>query len=248
MDGVLLQHKSSWRYCQEEIGIDHMQFYNCRADFLYDSVLNELVMREMISHGFNQYKLHELARNAPQMKGIADVLKAIKANNGSAFIISGGIGVFAEELMRQYPFSGYMCNELRFDGYDQTPKWEIGVRYYDKGKIAKSFQDLMGVSKEETFAIGDNSNDCTMFAEAGLSIAFNGNKAAKMAANYNVDSDDLRAILPIIHGKTDNEAESHLSNNLRGKRLLNERLSESENACNRISLSVSSGGLHAKSG
>jgi phosphoserine phosphatase len=40
-----------------------------------------------------------------------------------------------------------------------------------------------------------------MFAEAGLSIAFNGDQDAKAVATHSIDSDDLADILPIIFGQ-----------------------------------------------
>ena len=202
MDGVLLQHKSSWRYCQEAIGCDCRWFYDkVEGDLLYNNHLNDLVMEKMASQGFTKDRLLELARNAPQMKGIRKVMMEVQAHRGLAIIISGGIGAFAQELSKQYPFTSYVSNELHFNSNNKPPIWEIRCGYYDKGKIARSFQAAMGVSREETFAVGDNSNDCTMFAEAGLSVAFNGNDKAKATALFSVDSDDLADILPIIYEK-----------------------------------------------
>ena len=227
MDGVLLNHKSSWRYCQESIGCDCGRLYDeFKGDFLFDRDLNESVMEKMMSHGFNQNKLHELAKNAPQIKGIGEVLDAVRAGNGVAIIISGGIGAFARELIRQYPFTGYYSNELIFNANDQPPKWRIGVGYYEKGKIAKSIQTFMGVSKEETMAVGDNSNDCTMFAEAGISIAFNGNDDARNVAKYQVDSDDLTDIMPFINGNTNTGAYGSISDNLLDQRFKDQIISE----------------------
>jgi HAD superfamily phosphoserine phosphatase-like hydrolase len=201
MDGVLLQHKSSWQYCQEAIGCDCKHFYDeFEQDILNGKDLTELVLRKMMRYGFSQVKLQELTRNAPQMKGVGKVLEVIRANHGSVVIISGGIGAFAEELSKQYPISKYVCNELHFDGNDQPSICEIKVGHYDKGKVAKRIREAMGVSKEETVAVGDYSNDCAMFAEAGLSIAFNGDKEAEAAATYRVDSDDLADILLVIYG------------------------------------------------
>lgn len=202
MDGVLLQHKSSWQYYQEAIGCDCKHFYDdFEQDILNGKDLTGLVLKKMMRYGFSQTKLQELARNAPQMNGAGKVLEAVQVHRCSAVIISGGIGAFAEELSRQYPITGFICNELHFDGKDQPPICEIRVGHNDKGKVAKMIMAEMGVSKGETVAIGDYCNDCTMFAEAGLSIAFNGDTDAKAAATYRVDSDDLADILPIIYGQ-----------------------------------------------
>jgi phosphoserine phosphatase len=202
MDGVLLQHKSSFQYCQEAIGCDCKWLYvMSRVTFSSMERVNEKVLQKMTCHGFTQEKLLELARNAPQMKGIWEVLNEIQAQRGSAVIISGGIGAFAQELTKQYPFTSYVSNELHFTGHDRPPIWEICCGQSDKGRIARSFQAALGVSKNETIAVGDSSNDCPMFSEAGLSIAFNGNEQAKAAATHSIESDDLSDILPVIYGK-----------------------------------------------
>ena len=229
MDGVLLRHRSSWRYCQEAIGCDCTHLYNAfTGDFFYDKDLNNSVMEKMVGHGFNQGKLNELARNAPQMKGIGEVMEALSARHGSSFIISGGIGAFARELVRFYRFNGYYSNELIFETNHQLPRWEIGVSYHGKGKVVKHIQTLLGITKEETIAVGDNTNDRTMFAEAGLSISFNGNNEAMSAANYHVESDDLADILPIIYGQTNRCSDSCFPDPCQSTRVVNDILSGSE--------------------
>lgn len=201
MDGVLLKHKSSWEYCQKEIGCDVEHFYDeFGEDVLDGGNLIELVMQKMARHGFSQNVLRELARCAPQINGIGKVLAAVRANGGSAVIISGGIGDFARELSDQYPITQCVCNELYFDGSDRPPICKIKVGHDDKGKVARTIMAAMGVCKEETVAVGDSGNDCAMFAEAGLSIAFNGDEEAKRSAKHCVEGDNLASILPIIFG------------------------------------------------
>jgi HAD superfamily phosphoserine phosphatase-like hydrolase len=199
MDGVLLQHRSSWQYCQKAIGCDLEHFYDeFEQDIRDGKNLIELVMRKMFDHGLTENVLIELARNAPQTKGAGEVLVRLRASGASVVIISGGIGAFAEVLSRQYPITGYICNELHFNGNGKVPACEIKVGHEDKGKVARSVMREMGATREDTAAVGDYSNDCGMFNEAGLSIAFNGDRDARAAATHVVDSDDLVDILPII--------------------------------------------------
>jgi phosphoserine phosphatase len=201
MDGVLLRHRSSWQYCQQAIGCDLDHFYDeFELETLNGKDLIERVMEKTVRHGFTEKVLLELARNAPQMKGAGEVLTDVRMRGASAVIVSGGIGAFAEELSRQYPLSGYVCNELHFSGNDSVPVCEIKVGHEDKGRVARTIMAEMGITREETVAIGDYSNDCPMFAEAGTSIAFNGDGEARKAATHRIDSDDLADILSVIEG------------------------------------------------
>ncbi len=199
MDGVLLKHRSSWQYCQQAIGCDLEHFYDeFEQDIREGKNLIELVMRKMADHGLTENVLIELARNAPRMKGVEVVLAEVRARGAKAVIISGGIGSFAEDLSKQFPISGYVCNEVHFNGNERVPTCEIKVGHEDKGKVARMIMAELGVAREETVAIGDYSNDCAMFAEAGMSVAFNGDRAARAAATHSVNSDDLADILPLF--------------------------------------------------
>jgi phosphoserine phosphatase len=203
MDGVLLRHRSSWEYCQEAIGCDIEHFYDeFSEDVLNGGDLTELVMKKMWGHGFSKEVLRELALNAPQQKGVKKVMEAIQANGGSVVIVSCGIGDFAHVLSGQYPISESVCNEIHFDDGDRPPTCEIRVGHNDKGLVARKIMADMGVSREETVAMGDRGNDCAMFAEAGVSIAFNGDSGARAGATHCVDSDDLASILTVIFEKT----------------------------------------------
>jgi phosphoserine phosphatase len=199
MDGVLLRHKSSWQYCQEAIGCDVAHFLDEFSEELLNGAdVIKLVMEKMSRHGFSKEVLRELALKAPQMKGVKEVMEKIKANGGTVVIISGGIGDFAQVIADQYPITDCVCNELDFDGGDVAPTCRIRVGHHEKGAVARKIMSDMGVAKEETVAVGDRGNDCSMFAEAGLSIAFNGDVETRAAATHCVDGDDLAAILKII--------------------------------------------------
>jgi len=199
MDGVLLRNRSSWKYCQEAIGCDPERFYEeFQGDLSQGRDLTQLVMQKMYDHGFKHGLLQDLARKAPQFKGVGQVMDMVQARRAAAVIVSGGMGAFARELAMQYPITRYVCNELDFQDDTSVPTCEIRVGHHDKGRIAKDLQAALGVTKEETVAVGDSSNDCLMFAEAGLSIAFNGDDECKRCAMHSVASDDLADILPII--------------------------------------------------
>jgi Cof subfamily protein (haloacid dehalogenase superfamily) len=72
---------------------------------------------------------------------------------------------------------------------DSAPK--TGYIYCDvsnettsKGKAVRKFCEIFGIKKEETIAIGDDSNDVSMFKEVGLSVAMgNANDKIKEIAD-----------------------------------------------------------------
>ena len=77
---------------------------------------------------------------------------------------------------------------------------EVGVKNMDKGMGISMIAEILGVSKEETMAIGDASNDIPMISWAGLGVAM-GNatdevkKIADVVALSNNEDGAAKAIL-----------------------------------------------------
>jgi phosphoserine phosphatase len=70
---------------------------------------------------------------------------------------------------------------------------EFGKRDY-----AASLATELDVDLRRCAAVGDGRSDVPLFAAVGLAIAFNAPAAARAAAHVQVDSPDLRAVLPPI--------------------------------------------------
>jgi len=66
---------------------------------------------------------------------------------------------------------------------------------FSKGDMLQRLQALLGVSPEETVAVGDGANDRSMFAHAATRIAFCAKEILKKEANVVIDTKDLTQIL-----------------------------------------------------
>ena len=69
-------------------------------------------------------------------------------------------------------------------------KTNIEVTHKDaqKGIALQYYADTLGISMDEVFAIGDNSNDVSMLKLAGYSVAMgNANQEAMETATYQTD-------------------------------------------------------------
>lgn len=54
------------------------------------------------------------------------------------------------------------------------------------------------MSRHQCAAVGDSRSDVPLFAEAGLSIAFNADRQAREAASVSVDGNDLQTVIPLL--------------------------------------------------
>ena len=67
-----------------------------------------------------------------------------------------------------------------------------------KGDMMQRLQALLGVSKEDTIAVGDGANDRSMFEHANLKVAFCAKDILKKEANAIIDTKDMRKLLELI--------------------------------------------------
>jgi phosphoserine phosphatase len=63
--------------------------------------------------------------------------------------------------------------------------------------VAKIAQDL-GLEFKDVVAIGDSTSDIPLFHAAGFSIALNASSNARDAADIQLDTEDLRDVIPPI--------------------------------------------------
>ena len=67
-----------------------------------------------------------------------------------------------------------------------------------KGDMIVRLQRLLGVRQADTLVVGDGANDLSMFAHAGIKVAFCAKPILRASATHIVDKKDLREILKIV--------------------------------------------------
>jgi phosphoserine phosphatase len=67
-----------------------------------------------------------------------------------------------------------------------------------KGQALRDFAAKVGVTIEQTIAIGDGANDLDMIAAAGLGIAFNAKPAVRAAADSSLTAPYLDSVLYLL--------------------------------------------------
>jgi len=104
-----------------------------------------------------------------------------------------------EELKDMFGFDDVLGNAIEVKDGKITGKLLEKVDRYAKAARLKKFQERKGISKENTYVIGDSVTDLPM-AEYGKFVAFNADKQeVKNKAEFVVDKKDLREILKFIN-------------------------------------------------
>lgn len=128
--------------------------------------------------------------------GGRELVGAMRANGGEAWLVSGGFTLFTRRIAAMIGFTADRANELAIE------EGKLAGRVVEPilGKEAKratliEMRQRLGLKPGETLAVGDGANDLAMIGEAGLGVAFRAKPAVAAEADACIDHGDLTALL-----------------------------------------------------
>ena len=68
----------------------------------------------------------------------------------------------------------------------------------DKVTFVREFAQDLGIDIERVVAVGDSTSDLPLFEASGLAIALNASDNARQAADVELETQDLRDLIPVI--------------------------------------------------
>lgn len=151
--------------------------------------------RVALLKGMSFEEVRHIAHNLPLMNGALECVSAFKAANYKAVCFSGGFLVATEHFREILGLDSTFANILHHK--DGILSGEVGgeMMFNDsKGTMLVRLQNLLGISRTNTIAIGDGANDLSMFAYADTRVAFCAKEVLKNAATHCVDTKDLSLI------------------------------------------------------
>jgi phosphoserine phosphatase len=194
VDGTLVPGTSSAIYLAGYLG--HVDAV-VEAEAAWDAgLVEELDARGWT--GVSETQVGEWLALLPVVDGIAEVIDWC-----TAYDVIPALATLAWQ-----PVGAYLCETFGFVEAS-GPTLEVqdgmytgisltGCDEYLKRDFALRFAKERGLTLDRCAAIGDSRSDLPLFAEAGLAIAFNADNKARALAHVEVDSGDLRAVLPAL--------------------------------------------------
>ena len=137
-----------------------------------------------------------LAERIRPNAGAATLVRTMRARGATTILVSGGFTAFVEPIAGQIGFERFEANILGTNDGRLTGLTE--GRIVDSGRkhdVLSEARTELGLSPEETLAVGDGANDIPMVAEAGLGIAYRAKPALATVADARIDHNDLTALL-----------------------------------------------------
>ncbi len=130
------------------------------------------------------------------MAGAQALIRTMKANGARTVLVSGGFTVFADRVAEAIGFDRALSNRLglaagMLDGTVARPI--VGSATKRETLIAE--RAALGLSPDQTLAVGDGANDIPMIEEAGLGVAYHAKPKTAAAADARIAHGDLTALL-----------------------------------------------------
>jgi phosphoserine phosphatase len=130
------------------------------------------------------------------MPGARALIQTMKSYGARTVLVSGGFTVFADRVAEAIGFDRALSNHLGIGGgvlNGTVARPIVGAATKRETLIAERL--TLGLSPDETLAVGDGANDIPMIQEAGLGIAYHAKPITAAAADARVEYGNLTALL-----------------------------------------------------
>lgn len=201
LDGTLTTVDSLWSYLHEAFGT-----------WEYGKVAAQRYRRGEISYkewaetdsqywaGASLAQVIKMLEKIPYRKGVREVFQELKVKNVKTAIVSAGLSLLTDRAARELGADLTLANELQTNHGRLTGGITVKVAVGEKREITERIASQLGVPLAEVALVGDRAND--LQNPECLKIAFKPkDDAARQAADFIVEDDDLSRILPhLING------------------------------------------------
>lgn len=158
-----------------------------------------LTTRVKLLKGLEVSKVDAICQSLPYMPGAKEAISELKNRGYKVAVFSGG---FRNATSYAKSILGYdidFSNILHVKNDKLTGLVGGDMMFgFSKGDMMQRLQSFLGVSKEDTIAVGDGANDKSMFEYANLKVAFCAKEVLKKEANAIIDVKNMTKLLEFL--------------------------------------------------
>lgn len=137
--------------------------------------------------------------------GARALIATMKAHGAKTVLVSGGFTFFTSRVAADAGFDANYGNVLLDDGTHLLGRVAEPILGREaKLQTLEKETRALGLSYDETMAVGDGANDLDMIQRAGLGVAYHAKLIVAQAAGVRVNHNDLMALL-YLQGYRDEE-------------------------------------------
>ncbi len=160
---------------------------------------DSLRQRVLTLKGLDEAVLSEVSQQLSPTKGAKELIESIHKRGGKAAAVSGGFIQLLAPVKQQLNFDLERANTLEVvDG--QLTGQVIGkvIDRAAKAEALVEWANQLGVSQQQTIAVGDGANDLGMMEVAGLSVAFCAKPVVQQKAKIALNERDLSLLIQLL--------------------------------------------------
>lgn len=158
-----------------------------------------LQQRVGLLKGLEYSVVEKISHNLPYMKGAQETIAELKSRGMKVVCFSGGFRSATGYAKNILGYDADFSNVLHHKNQILTGLVGGDMMFnYSKGDMLVRLQGLLGVAEDETLVCGDGANDLSMFAHAGVRVAFCAREILRKEANIVIETKDLTQILEKI--------------------------------------------------
>jgi phosphoserine phosphatase len=194
MDGETIDFLAKPLGLEEQVAAITKRAMDGELDFF-----KSLVARVALLEGLEKSKVDEICQSLPMMNNAAKTIDGLKSRGYTVVCFSGGFRNATKPACQKLGIDADFANFLHDEDGILTGKVGGEMMYSDaKGDMIQRMQSLLGVSQDDTIAVGDGANDLSMFKYASTKIAFCAKDVLKDASTHTIDTTDLSLVLDIV--------------------------------------------------
>jgi phosphoserine phosphatase len=137
-----------------------------------------------------------LAERIRSNPGAATLVRTMRKHSAETILVSGGFTAFVAPIAEAVGFERFVANDLSVR--DAKLTGTVDGRIVDstvKRDTLIEARTRLGLTREQTLAVGDGANDIAMVVAAGLGVAFRAKPALAAVADARLDHHGLDALL-----------------------------------------------------
>lgn len=195
MDGETLEFLAKEFNLQDKVAAITKEAMEGKIDFF-----ESLIKRVALLKGLEQAKVEKMCRELPLMNGAKETITELKKAGYKTVCFSGGFKSATIPAREYLGLDADFSNILHFKDGKMTGLVGGEMMFStSKGEMLVTLQRLLGVTEENTVAVGDGANDLSMFKHAAKRVAFCAKPVLREAANIIIAEKDLTQLLqPVI--------------------------------------------------